>query len=328
MRKKVRTAAMVILAVLLFVLSSVSLVGMNSPSQSGGAIRNVSPVLICISSVSEFENNITTMETWQGTLMDRNGFWDIQQINVTVYYPNSTVAVEMSWSNPMFLPASQPALSDNDIVVWKISPSTIGYLAGYTYPPNATTGTYRIIVSGNDEKDRAVFEDTTLVYTTHKISFKSGWNLVALPLQPKTRYTAELLMKEIEGATRIARWDKATQRYVSHIKALPINNFYIEPGEGYFVYVEKDSQFNLKGIIPPSLTINMAQGWNLVSIPVKYCAEEVCNLTGSTRVTMFNETTQFLVTHIKYFPTNNFIAEKDRGYFVKVENKCVWTPVM
>ncbi|MCG2825973.1 MAG: hypothetical protein L6265_05210, partial [Thermoplasmatales archaeon] len=230
-----------------------------------------------------------------------------------------------SWNQSGFLPTAQPALQDDGIGVWKISPSTVGYFAGYTYPPNATTGTYRIIVSGNDEKNTVIFEDTTFVYTTYKICFKSGWNLVALPLQPKTRYTAELMMKEIEGCIRITRWDKDTQRYVSHIKALPINNFYIEPGEGYFVKLEKDSTFNLKGIILPSLTINLNQGWNLVSIPVKYCAEDICNLTGSTRVIMLNEETR-LVTHIKYFPTNNFITEKDKGYFVKVENKYVWTP--
>jgi len=327
MRKKVRIAAMVILAVSLFVLSSVSLVGMNSPGKSGGAIRNVSPVLLCVSSVSEFENLISMTETWQGTIMDRNGFWDIQDINVTVYYPNNTVAMKMSWNHSGFLPTSQPALQDDGIGIWKISPSTLGYFASYTYPPNITTGTYRIIVSGNDEKNTIIFEDTTFVYTTFKIGFKGGWNLVALPLQPKTRYTADLLMKEINGATRITRWDKDTQRYVSHIKALPINNFYIEPGEGYFVYVEKDSIFNLKGITLPSLTIGLHQGWNLVSIPVKYCAEDVCNLTGSTRVTMFNETTQFFVTYLKVFPVvHNFPAEKDKGYFVKVENKCVWTP--
>ncbi|MCG2825062.1 MAG: hypothetical protein L6265_00550, partial [Thermoplasmatales archaeon] len=98
MRKNIRIVAMVILAVSLFVLSSISLVGMNSPGKSGGAIRNVSPVLKCVSSVSEFENNISRTETWQGTIMDRNGFWDIQDINVTIYYPNSTVAVKMSWN--------------------------------------------------------------------------------------------------------------------------------------------------------------------------------------------------------------------------------------
>ena len=329
MRKKVRIAAMVILAVSLFVLSSVSLVGMNSPGKSGGAIRNVSPVLLCVSSVSEFENLISMTETWQGTIMDRNGFWDIQDINVTVYYPNNTVAMKMSWNHSGFLPTSQPALQDDGIGIWKISPSTLGYFASYTYPPNITTGTYRIIVSGNDEKNTIIFEDTTFVYTTFKIGFKGGWNLVALPLQPKTRYTADLLMKEINGATRITRWDKNTQRYVSYIKALPINNFYIEPGEGYFVYVEKDSIFNLKGIILPSLTIDMAQGWSLVSIPVKCFAEDVCNITGSTRVTMFNETTQFFVTYLKVFPVvHNFLTEKDKGYFVRVENKCVWTPVI
>jgi hypothetical protein len=234
----------------------------------------------------------------------------------------------MSWNHSGFLPTSQPALSDNGIVVWKISPSTLGYFAGYTYPPNATTGTYRIIVSGNDEKNTTIFEDTTFVYTTFKIGFKGGWNLVALPLQPKTRYTADLLMKEINGATRITRWDKDTQRYVSHIKALPINNFYIEPGEGYFVYVEKTSEFNLKGIALPSLTIDMARGWNLVSIPVKCYAEDVCNITGSIRVIMFNETTQFFVTHIKYFPIHNFLTEEHKGYFVKVEKNLVWTQVM
>lgn len=327
MRKNLRIAATLLLALSLFVLSSISLVGMNSPGKSGGGIRNVSPVLSCVSSVSEFENNINRRETWQGTIMDRNGFWDIQYINVTIYYPNNTVAVKMSWNQSVSLPLSQPALSGNGIEAWKILPSTVGYLIGYTYPANTSTGTYRIVVSVSDEKNTVVFEDTTFVYTTHKIGFKRGWNLVSLPLQPKTRYTAELMMKEIEGCTRITRWDKDTQRYVSHIKALPINNFYIEPGEGYFVYVEKDTVFNLKGITLPSLTVNLHQGWNLVSIPVKCYAEDVCNLTGSTRVTMFNATTQFLVTHIKYFPTNNFITEKDRGYFVKAENNLAWKVV-
>ncbi len=325
MRKNIKTAATIILAVSLFVLSSISLAGMNSPGKSGGAVRNVSPVLKCVSSVPEFENNISKVETWQGTVRDRNGFWDITYINVTIYYPNSTVAVKMSWNHPVVLSTSQPALSGNGIVAWKISPSTLGYLAKYTYPANITTGTYRIIVSGNDEKNRVIFEDTTFIYTSQKISFKGGWNLVALPLQPKTRYTAELLMNELDGCTRITRWDKDTQGYVSKIKALPINNFYIQPGEGYFVKLEKDSVFNLKGITLPSMSIEMNQGWNLVSIPVKCFAEDVCNITGSSRVTMFNAAKQSIVTHIKYFPTNNFLTEKDKGYFVKVENKYVWT---
>ncbi len=329
MRKNIKTTATIILAVSLFVLSSISLVGMNSPGKSGGAIRNVSPVLKCTSSVSEFENNISGTETWYGTVMDRNGFWDIQYINVTIYYPNSTVAAKISWNQSGFLPTSQPALSGNGIGAWKISPSTLGYFAKYTYHANISTGTYKIVVSGNDEKNTVIFEDTTFIYTTYKINFKTGWNLVSLPLQPKTRYTAELLMNELDGCTRITRWDKDTQRYVSKIKALPINNFYIQPGNGYFVYVEKDSTFNLKGISLPSMNINFHQGWNLVSIPVRCLAEEVCNTTGSSRVTMFNETTQFFVTYLKVFPVvHNFPTEKDKGYFVKIENKCVWTPVI
>ncbi len=328
MKKNIRTVAMVILAVLLFVLSSVALISMGPLSKSGGVIRNVSPVLICVSSVSEFENNISRTETWQGTVMDRNGFWDIIYINATVYYPNGTVAVKMAWDNSGFLPISQPTLQGDGIVAWKISPSMLGYFASYTYPPNTTTGTYRIVVTGSDEKDTSIFEDTTFVFKTYKMGFKKGWNLVALTLKPKTRYTAELLMNEIEGCTRIIRWDRDTQRYVSHIKALPINNFYIEQDNGYFVYVEKDSIFNLKGINLPSLTINLHQGWTLISIPVKCRAEDVCNITECTKIVMFNETTQFLVAHIKYFPTNNFLTEKDRGYFVRVENNFVWTHVI
>ncbi|MGC9014780.1 MAG: fibronectin type III domain-containing protein, partial [Thermoproteota archaeon] len=75
-------------------------------------------------------------------------------------------------------------------------------------------------------------------------SLAKRYNLIALTLTPPSTYTAKDLARSIgSSATLIARWNPATQKFAGYVPGLsPIEqNFPINLGEGYFVYLTSDS---------------------------------------------------------------------------------------
>jgi hypothetical protein len=78
------------------------------------------------------------------------------------------------------------------------------------------------------------------------IQLYKGWNLIALPINPPTPFTAQTLLDLINSqggnATQIVRWDPITQSWIIHINNLPINDFKIKPDEGYFIKTGKTSE--------------------------------------------------------------------------------------
>jgi len=71
------------------------------------------------------------------------------------------------------------------------------------------------------------------------LSLQAGWNLIALPVQPGTAYTAASLLAEINAqagstvAGEIDRWQNGG--WEGHLRGLPVNNFSLAAGQGYFV---------------------------------------------------------------------------------------------
>lgn len=70
------------------------------------------------------------------------------------------------------------------------------------------------------------------------VALVSGYNMIGVPVNDSSVTTASTLATKIgTGCTEIVRWDSNTQSYISHIPGLPLNDFAITGGQGYFVNV-------------------------------------------------------------------------------------------
>jgi len=76
------------------------------------------------------------------------------------------------------------------------------------------------------------------------INLGYGWNLVSVPYGAPS-YTAQGLLNAINAqggqATEVHRWQAGG--WQTHINGLPMNDFVIEPGRGYFIKTSKASTF-------------------------------------------------------------------------------------
>jgi hypothetical protein len=83
----------------------------------------------------------------------------------------------------------------------------------------------------------AAFRPSQVGTDTAVTTFNAGWNLIALPLDPATPYTAESLGQDINAqggsATIVQRWDGSG--WQTHQIGLPFGDFPIAIGQGYFV---------------------------------------------------------------------------------------------
>lgn len=68
-----------------------------------------------------------------------------------------------------------------------------------------------------------------------------GWNSVGRFNETTT--TAESIGDSISNCTHVARWNETSQSFDVHAVGSGVNNFNIEPGGGYLVYVTKESQW-------------------------------------------------------------------------------------
>ena len=72
-------------------------------------------------------------------------------------------------------------------------------------------------------------------FTIHLIA---GYNMVSLPLNDTTVTKAsELAAKIGDNCTEVVMWDSSLQQYVSYIPGVPLNDFDIAGGAGYFINV-------------------------------------------------------------------------------------------
>jgi predicted DNA-binding protein (UPF0251 family) len=83
------------------------------------------------------------------------------------------------------------------------------------------------------EEEPDVTPDVTNVFFTN---LSAGLNMISLPLEPQTPYTARSFAEEI-GATVVIRLDEARQRFVGFTLDAPDDGFAIEGGKGYIVNV-------------------------------------------------------------------------------------------
>jgi len=157
-------------------------------------------------------------------------------------------------------------------------------------------------------------------------NLRQGWNFITLPLHT-TYERAGDLANAINNCTHIKRWDAAQQAWLLFTKASPENNFTIDNGIGYFVYITAATTFTVEGTKLAMEPIALKQGWNSIgwNNPTKIKAENLCqNITNCTAVAYWNNTLSRFIVHSVGTNISNFDIEMGCGYFVYVSTSSTW----
>lgn len=180
--------------------------------------------------------------------------------------------------------------------------------------------------NADDASMTVIFSALASTMTPASVSLVAGWNLITLPSQPvdntgaTTTINAESFGQAVD-ATLVTKWDKASQQYISHVVGIPLNNFDLIPGEGFFVNVPTVATFAyssspIQPNYPPSLGWNLF-GWTGIT-PIT--AETFGSSLAGTAdiVVIFNPQAQQYQSHVMGIPLNNFEISAGRGMFVHI----------
>jgi len=103
---------------------------------------------------------------------------------------------------------------------------------------NYTYKVYAKDIAGNTgmSETRCVTVVKTPSEYNFTLNFVAGYNMISLPVNDTSVINASSLAAKIGGnCTQISKWDTVEQRYVSYVPGVPLNNFDVVGGEGYFV---------------------------------------------------------------------------------------------
>ncbi len=161
---------------------------------------------------------------------------------------------------------------------------------------------------------------------TISLDLYMGWNMVTVPLG--NHWTAETLGQNISGCTTVCWFNASSQTYVTHVMGIPYNEFPIQDGVGYFVYVTSDSYLNVTGIAIASVNIFLDIPWNLIGW-YKETATIASSLGAAlhdcTTICMYNATTGSYTTHVVGIPYNDFPITQGMGLFIYATSTSYWT---
>ena len=168
-----------------------------------------------------------------------------------------------------------------------------------------------------------------------EISLHYGWNLISLPVNPSTPYTAQSLLNEINAqggsAVEVDRW-LPTADWGAYILGGPFPDFPIELGKGYFVKCNAPSTWRVTGEpVTTPVPISFSAGWNLIAIPssdsyTAWTLFDAINAQGGSAQEIdrwYNGGWDITLNFPRF---NNFPIEKGKAYFVKCAGSSTFTP--
>jgi len=216
---------------------------------------------------------------------------------------------------------------------------TITLAAGGSWDVNAYTsaisGTWMVTASYGTQTASATLTVTAPSPVTYTLHFNTGWNLIALPLNPLTPFSAQSLLNTINdhggSCIEVNRWFNGG--WDGHIGGAPFNDFDIEPGVGYFIRCSDASDWTMTGMaLSEGVSVQLLPGWNLIGIPYPatgYVAESVLDdiVSQSGACSDINRWYNGgWDGHIYEAPFNNFGVVPDQGYFVRCSIASTFVP--
>jgi len=167
----------------------------------------------------------------------------------------------------------------------------------------------------------------------------AGWNLVALRATPATSMTASMVCTALNAvaagtAVELDRWVEAG--WEGHRCGLPVNDFTLETGLGYFIRLARPVIWTYRGavVIVPA-TLSLDTGWNLVGASAASgtpsVASEICTQLNSAQAGTAVELDRWVEGdwegHPCVLPVHDFTLQAGQGYFVRLRRPATWAPV-
>jgi PKD repeat protein len=212
------------------------------------------------------------------------------------------------------------------------STDTTGRTANWTFPSEGDYPVTLTVTDNGGASDTYAFT-ASVGAASVEIPIQIGWNLISLPLDAATSYTAETLCSEIgEHISEIDRWYAGG--WDSHVCGLPFNDFEIGVGNGYFARSTSATQWSLAGtVLTGQFILSFSPGWNLVSLPTgtNYAAEELgdeINAQGGSCVEIDRWYAGGWDSHVIDLPFNDFAIEPGTGYFIRCNAGSTFTIAM
>jgi len=195
------------------------------------------------------------------------------------------------------------------------------------------------ITSTDNPKTILITGDLSIIATfstTNVIYLSNGWNLISLPVNIGTDLKASSITGEIiskgGNCTEIVKW--INNAWKGYIVGVPVNDFSVDAGKGYFVRMENTFLWNIFGKDITEIVIPLTSGWNLVGIPSAmlpegYTAQKMIdeiNLQGGDCVEVVRWRNGMWDSHIDEIPFNDFSINSGKGYFVRCLTASSWIP--
>ncbi len=164
------------------------------------------------------------------------------------------------------------------------------------------------------------------------VNLSAGYNLIALPVQPTTPYTASTLIAEMNdaglGITRIL--DFTGSGYDVYTSAGVGTDFAVVAGKGYFVRCSTGGAWNARGLPlgAGATQILLKSGYNLVGLNrepgTPYDAAAVLAEIGPSATRILDFTGSGYDVYTSAGVGTNFAVTKGKGYFIRSSADTTW----
>ena len=166
-----------------------------------------------------------------------------------------------------------------------------------------------------------------ILSVTYNHSFKlyQGWNMICLPVKSSIQNADDLgnyINSFSSGAcTVVTKWDASEQQYISRVVGVAGQNFEIEAGYGYFIFIDHDVELYIEGCLIEydEINITLYMGYNLIgganieNVTAQKLGE---NITGCWKISKWNASLGWLPECIIPWKVNNFDIKIGDAIFI------------
>jgi len=203
---------------------------------------------------------------------------------------------------------------------WNILPATISLSGEDVYFRSFNGDAYSPLNVTSVTADEI---DFTVSLVERHINFREGWNIFTPFAITDELITASSLINELGlNDTKIV-YRSTDGVYEIYIQGRSRDDFILERGKAYYIYVVEDVQYYITGIVEESQSITLEQGWNFIG----YFANK--DITASEMVDN-NPYIKFVVKrgygpYLTYFPQhregNDFTIQMGDGIYLYAESR-------
>ncbi|MCG2827002.1 MAG: fibronectin type III domain-containing protein, partial [Thermoplasmatales archaeon] len=185
---------------------------------------------------------------------------------------------------------------------------------------------YGVSAQTDEETEGLTNRGVKVVQYSFTFNFSDGWNLVTLPLYNDSYSTAEQLADAIP-CNYVRKYNSSSHGWEMHERNKTENNFLLENGTGYFVYLETGKDFVTEGKEVPGVEINLKNGWNSIGWyedNATYPEKIMEDIINSSSVSYWNATLSRFIVYSKGMEISNFSIPEGAGLFIYTETDSIW----